>query len=285
MKKLILIPLIFLLSFSGFAQLVAVKRGAKSFNPKLGYYISLPENYKVEKQPLIISLHGTGEGGANLEDLKHAGPIKEIAQGRKVPAIVIAPQYPVDNGWWHETSISWIVEMLRNPAFQEEYNIDLNAVTVTGYSAGARAGEMFAILYPDIIAGVSVVAVRGYNLDDLNNAKDVPFWILTNQWDTNDWAGLIKGLAALGRTAKTTDKNGVSTIWESSSHDSWSRAYRINDLYDWHISLRKTTTDTTPEPEPEPSPQLITLNEILKLNETIRAYTLKQDSLIISLKQ
>ncbi len=236
---------------------IQVNENSKPWNPKLGYLVAFPSGYdKSKKYPLIIFLHGTGEGGRNEWDLDNNGPLREASLGKEIEAIILAPQFPADNGWWNEVAIDWIAEMIQRKDFQEEYNI-YPKIGVTGLSAGSRGAVMFAIRHHQLVSSVSIVAVRGYDLKDISNAKDIPFWILTNKGDTNDWAALLKIVPSLGGTVKTSTKDGQTTLWEGSSHDSWTRAYKIDELYEWHIEHSTPKAEPIPvEPEPIPEPTL-----------------------------
>ena len=76
------------------AQLKAVK-GQTSYN----FWINLPEDSILNsKPPILIFLHGKSLSGINLEKVRKYGVIHEMDKGRKIPAIVVAPQ--VASGHW-----------------------------------------------------------------------------------------------------------------------------------------------------------------------------------------
>ena len=135
MKKLFLIPILFLLNFltitaqytkietsvtSGTFYKVAIFRPA-SFNPANTY-------------PLILSFHGygeTGNGTGNISRLYNAGLAKVMNDGY-VPStdyIIVCPQ---DNwGSVDGANVPGILTWVKGL-----YNIDLNRIYITGYSGG-----------------------------------------------------------------------------------------------------------------------------------------------------
>ena len=76
---------------------------ARNINDKtsLDYLIYFPNDYpRIEKKiPLVLFLHGAGERGNDLIQIKKHGIPKRIHDGAEFPFITIAPQCA--NGiWW-----------------------------------------------------------------------------------------------------------------------------------------------------------------------------------------
>ena len=70
--------------------------------PSFGYpyMLSMPKgSTKKDLLPLIVFLHGKSLSGDSLEKLKKYGAIAAINKGKKIPAIVLAPQCPEGEGW------------------------------------------------------------------------------------------------------------------------------------------------------------------------------------------
>src|SRR6476660_4445622 len=72
----------------------------------LHYLLYLPEAYEGgrRKWPLVLYLHGAGERGSDLEHLKKHGPPKLVAEGKKLPFILVSPQCP-DGDIWHADTL------------------------------------------------------------------------------------------------------------------------------------------------------------------------------------
>jgi predicted peptidase len=84
------------------AQLLRKRHQSKATGKPREYFLYLPVGYQSEtskKWPVILFLHGGGERGDGLEDLKYTlmhGPLMEAwIQGRDLPFIIINPQMPL----------------------------------------------------------------------------------------------------------------------------------------------------------------------------------------------
>ena len=61
----------------------------------MDYLLYLPKDYaEKDSWPLLLFLHGAGERGENLDQVKIHGPPKLIAAGKEFPFIVVSPQCP-----------------------------------------------------------------------------------------------------------------------------------------------------------------------------------------------
>ncbi|MPY87582.1 MAG: prolyl oligopeptidase family serine peptidase [Luteitalea sp.] len=91
------------------AQLVRKRYESKATGAPREYFLYLPVGYQSEtakKWPVILFLHGGGERGDGLEELKYTlryGPLMEAwTQGRDLPFIIINPQMPMFEPPQHE---------------------------------------------------------------------------------------------------------------------------------------------------------------------------------------
>ena len=84
-------------------------------NETLNYYLYFPEDYTAktkEKFPLLLFLHGGGESGDSLVTVKRNGPPKLIAQGKKFPFLILAPQNPYENKWWNTRAVKQLLDTI-----------------------------------------------------------------------------------------------------------------------------------------------------------------------------
>ncbi|HEX2900642.1 MAG TPA: phospholipase, partial [Bacteroidia bacterium] len=94
-RNMMLMLLLMVLGVSAQAQLQQMK--GKSDYP---FWLYLPEDSIMKaKPPVMIFLHGRSLSGTDLELVKRYGVITEIARGRKIPAIVFAPQVKAGSAW------------------------------------------------------------------------------------------------------------------------------------------------------------------------------------------
>ena len=93
--KLILISFLLIPYFSFTQQIIEVQNKAK-----YPFLLSLPEQAVLDSiPPIIIFLHGRSLSGNNLDLVRKYGVIDAVERGRKVPAIVIAPQVNSGSSW------------------------------------------------------------------------------------------------------------------------------------------------------------------------------------------
>src|SRR5436853_322095 len=96
------------------------------------YLLYLPEDYKPrgrDRYPIMLFLHGFGERGSNLEQMKAHGPFKEIAKGRKFPFIIVAPQMPLAETSWDVDKLTGLLDEI-----ESKYRIDKAREYLTGLS-------------------------------------------------------------------------------------------------------------------------------------------------------
>ena len=132
--KLILISFFFIPYFSFTQQIIEVQNKAD-----YPFLLSLPEQVILDSiPPILIFLHGRSLSGNNLNLVRKYGIIDAIESGRKIPAIVIAPQVNFGSSW-EPSKILSVLEYV-----QENYKTDKNRVYVAGMSLGAYGTTYFA---------------------------------------------------------------------------------------------------------------------------------------------
>lgn len=156
-------------------QRVAVPAGTTTY----GYMQYLPGGFTSRNDwPLIVYLHGSGECGNGssesiLKKVEDQGVAFEIANhGRKLPAVVLAPQSPVTT--WNAASIDQIV----NYAIAN-YRVDSNRVYITGYDAGGTGAIAYLNAYPNKVAAVAPVcgnAAVSDGVADTVVGNNTPIW-------------------------------------------------------------------------------------------------------------
>lgn len=197
------------------------------------YLVYLPEGYDPksrQKWPLIMFLHGAGERGSDLNMVKVHGIPKEIERGRKVPAVVIAPQCPADS-WW---DVNMLVGLLDEA--ERRYKIDRDREIVTGLSMGGYASWDLASRFPHRFAAIAPVCGGG-DPTKIAVAKDLPLWTTHGDADQSvpvaQTDNLVAALKAAGATNVRYDRMpGVP-------HDSWTAFYAQDELYTWLLAQKR----------------------------------------------
>lgn len=204
-----------------------------SKNIKSGYLRYLKYNINSGCEiPIIIYLHGAGSRGESLKNLNiNVGPLSEIQKGRKIPAVVVAPQCHGDS-WFDLFNV--LAEFIEN--IIKENNIDKNRVYLCGVSMGAYAAWQMAMSHPDLFAALIPVCGGGmyWNAQRL---KNLPIWAFHGECDNvvlcDESIKMVKAVNASGGNAKIT-------LYPNIQHNSWEKAFANDDMWKWMFSQRKT---------------------------------------------
>ena len=100
--------------------------------------------------------------------VKRYGVISEIEKGRKIPAVVVAPQ---TNNGWNPIKVMSVLSFVK-----KNFDVDTNRVYVVGMSMGGYGTLNFAGKYPEHVAA-AVALCGGGNIKDGCNLATVPLWI------------------------------------------------------------------------------------------------------------
>jgi predicted peptidase len=201
---------------------------------KLPYYLYYPENYKKEKEkefPILLFLHGGGESGDSLVEIKRNGPPKLIVEGKKFPFLILAPQNPYQKKWWNTRAVNQLLDSI-----VENNRIDKKRIYLTGLSRGGGAAWEMAVQYPEKFAAMAVVC----GMTPVPYAswidKNMPIWVFHGTEDRSipisESETMVSKLKEMGHDIKFTKYEGVG-------HNSWIQAYRTEELYLWLMKHRK----------------------------------------------
>lgn len=220
MMKIYILILVFLLFSIGNAQLTAVTN--KTAYP---FWINLPEPEVLNNNPpILVFLHGRSLSGTDLNKVKRYGVLTAILKGRKIPAIVIAPQ--VVNTAWDAAKVMEVIEYV-----QKMYATDTKRVYVCGMSLGGYGTLEVAGKYPEkIAAGVAICG--GGNVKDACSIAKVPIWILHG--DKDSAVPLQESQDVVTAMKKCENKSElIFTIIAGASHGSVEQLFHEDAIYDW----------------------------------------------------
>jgi predicted peptidase len=225
MNKILFILFIVFSNSSFFAQLTTIY--GKADYPFWQY---LPEDTILNnKPPLIIFLHGKSLSGTDINKVKKYGVIHEIEKGRKIPAIVLAPQ--VASGHWVSEKVLSILDYAK-----KNLNIDTTRIYVVGMSLGGYGTLHFAGKYADKITA-AVALCGGGNTKDACNLSTIPLWI---QHGDKDFAVPISESEKMVEAIKACNgEQLIYTIVSGADHGALERVFRSDELYDWLFQQRK----------------------------------------------
>ncbi|MFN4950882.1 MAG: prolyl oligopeptidase family serine peptidase [Flavobacteriales bacterium] len=194
------------------------------------FWLHLPADSILKaKPPVLIFLHGKSLSGTDLARVKRYGVISEIEKGRKIPAVVVAPQ--TSNGWDPIKVMSVLSFVKKN------FDVDTNRVYVVGMSMGGYGTLNFAGKYPEQVAA-AVALCGGGNIKDGCNLATVPLWI---QHGTLDEAVPISESEKIVRAIKNCNggENLKYTALKGADHGDLEKMFRTDELYDWLFQFTK----------------------------------------------
>jgi predicted peptidase len=198
------------------------------------YLEFLPSGYDKsadEKWPLIVFLHGAGERGNDLNQIKRHGPPKVIAAGRKVDAVVICPQCPNEQVWSSHGVHALTQEIIKTHA------IDTSRVYLTGLSMGGFGTWETAIDYPDTYAALlPICGGTGARFLSAARIKHIPEWIFHGAKDPVVPAAYSQRMHDLLK-AKGADVR--LTLYPEAQHDSWTATYDSDETWVWLMKQQR----------------------------------------------
>ena len=195
------------------------------------FWINLPEKFdKNIEIPVLFFLHGKSLSGTDIDRVKRYGVLKAILKGKKIAAIVIAPQ--LASGPWNAQKLVEILDYV-----QQKYNTDKNRVYVCGMSLGGYGTLEFAGKFPKKIAAAVAICGGGIVSDACNLSK-IPIWI---QHGDKDSAVPISESYKIFNAIKAYDKNAnaTMTVIPGGTHGSVEQLFHENAIYDWMFKQSK----------------------------------------------
>jgi predicted peptidase len=205
----------------------------------LNYLLALPRAYTanaLKQFPLILSLHGVGERGDDLEKIKLHGLPQFLETQDDFPFIVIAPQCPAGSDWAIE--IDALVALLEES--KRVYHIDESRVYLTGLSMGGRGALHLAALQPHRFAACVPICPSRPDIlkhsERVAQVKSIPMWFFHGAQDpvvpVEQSVRLVDELRTIGAQVQLT-------IYPDARHNVWQRAYANPELYVWLLEQKR----------------------------------------------
>ncbi len=243
--------------------------GKYTFSDKLTMsYATFTPKVKKDKAPLIIWLHGGGEGGTDptvpLLGNKAANYAAEGIQSIFEGAYVLSPQCPgawmhntqgvgtqgKDNDIYNEGLMALIKDYVKaNPG------IDPNRIYVGGCSNGGYMALKLIFLYPDYFAAgyISALAYKSEYIpdSDIQKIKNVPIWFVHSKDDKTTIPD-ITVVPVFDRLRKAGAKNVHFTYYDQVNDITnfyGGKGFQYNGHWSWvylHENLPRTDLDGSP---------------------------------------
>lgn len=153
-----------------------------------------------------------------------------MERGRKIPAIVIAPQ--LAKGSWNPDKVLEILEYV-----QKNYNTDNSRIYVCGMSLGGYGTLHFAGKHADKITA-AVAICGGGNIADGCNLATIPLWI---QHGDKDFIVPISESEKVVNAIRNCKKkaNLIFTVIKGGNHSSVEQLFHEDAMYDWLFAQKR----------------------------------------------
>lgn len=221
-----------------------------------GAWLHLPDDYSSTSNnyPLIIFIHGLGEGGTNLNVVLAHGVPKIISRGAKMQFtvggklfkfITVSPQ--ISNGWASEEMIQSILDDVKS-----KYRVDASRIYLTGLSAGGygvlnyvASGTNYSNNLAAIVP-VSTAAIDGVKVPGLCNiaSSNIASWFLCGSNDgfidiQKTYVAKIDGCNPKYPVISTSYAGGTHSdnVWDK-AYDA-THTYQSPNMYEWMLQYSK----------------------------------------------
>ena len=228
MKQIILIMIgLLILSENARTGISSYKKSSFGYP----YMLSMPKgSTKKDLLPLIVFLHGKSLSGDSLEKLHQYGAIAAIKKGKKIPAIVLAPQCPEGEGW-NPAKIYRLIQRIK-----KTYTVDTNRIYVTGMSMGGYGTFRFVAKYPDLIAAAAPLCGGG-EINTGQSLSKVPLWVMHGARDTE--VPIIQSKKMVKAIYLCDSTKCLFTVFPKLGHGELTQCYEMDELYTWLLSHKK----------------------------------------------
>lgn len=251
----------------------------------------LPTDYNTTstKYPLLIFLHGSGEGGdgtSGLKNLLRTGLPQLISNGWNPEAvnpadnknykfIVVSPQAPSKSQWSYSyTHVRHILDDVI-----KRYRVDESRIYITGLSAGGGGSwscvtndgaftQRIAAIVPVSATGVNNPSVEGKNIPLIGGTYGVKVWAVCGMEDGHKSHNIADVNTINNATPKPTvpaaytllpGLGHVSAAWNTAYSANWrDNQFKLN-IFEWMLQYKR---GTSAEPAPNKAPVAKTAGDI-----------------------
>jgi predicted peptidase len=203
---------------------------------KYGLFVPLAYDPN-QAYPVIIFLHGLGEGGSDAHKNMRVG-LAPFVHDRQAtfPFICIFPQS--SSGSWNENSEAATDVIAELDQVSRDYHVDADRVCLTGLSTGGYGTWAIGAKYKSRFAALAPMGTSASDTKDAQTLVDMPVWAFHNSGDMfagvwND-TSMVAKINSLGGHAKINTYGALG-------HDVWETVYANGELFNWMLAQRRHT--------------------------------------------
>ena len=175
------------------------------------------------KLPLVLFLHGKSLSGNDLEKVRNYGPLEALKFGRKIDALVLAPQAQAS---WSPSKVMKVLRWTEN-----HYPVDTTRIYVFGMSMGGYGTIDFVGCYPDQVAA-AIAMCGGGTIKDYSGLNKVPLWIIHGTSDSAVPHAESQKVVDAMKASGPADLLRFDLI-EGAGHSRLGRVFYMSEPYEW----------------------------------------------------
>ena len=192
-------------------------------------YIEISPKVKAEKYPLLISLHGAGERGTDLNRIRNSMVEKYAKSHEDFPAVVVCPLCHANTWFDMFEQLKEFIEYVSTLPY-----IDTQRVYLTGLSMGGYASWQLLMSLPETFAAAVIFCGGGMYWN--SGRITIPVWAIHGEDDKavfwEESKHMVDTINAKGGNAKLTVLPGVG-------HNCWDQMYARKETYDFLFANAK----------------------------------------------
>lgn len=178
--------------------------------------------------PLLLFLHGSEERGRELDRVLRHGPPRLLAEGRRFPFVVVAPQCPCGRSWSAAK-----LEMLLDQV-EATWPIDTRRIWATGLSMGGYGAWALALRCPGRLAALAPICGGG-DVRQAHVLRALSIWAFHGALDDSvpprESRKMVEAVNRAGGKARLT-------VYPAMGHDCWTHTYARPGLWKWLTAQR-----------------------------------------------
>lgn len=219
------------------------------------YQVYLPSDYSTRTDwPVILFLHGAGEGGRDgLLQTSVGLPAALRQNSKRFPALVVIPQMPLDSQWVGQPAEAAFAALTNTLS---EFKVDRQRVYLTGLSRGGHGTWYLAYRHPEIFAAIAPVCGWVTERPDSRGSVTVippgdgpefpalvkrlgklPIWIFHGEMDPTVPVRYSREPAD---ALKAASANVRYTEYLGLGHNVWDATYASDEFLKWLFTQRRT---------------------------------------------
>ena len=204
---------------------------AKNFRD-LSYLVRYPKNFREgERYPVILTLHGAGFRGNNVEKLKNYRLFTCTERNDDLPFVVVLPQCNKNTWFDHFETLKEFALEIAGASFTDPERYYLMGVSMGGYGTWQLAMSM-----PELFAAIIPICGGGmyWNASRLVN---VPVWAFHGEKDNDVFVEeSIKMVQAVNKAGGKAEL----TLYPEHGHDVWTDTFRNPRTFEWLLEHKNS---------------------------------------------